>query len=73
MLSSELVDQFHRDGFCSATGILSVGEIDALLADLQSICAGATVANHDSSRMEMEPNQPPDGTLVRREFVVPLQ
>jgi phytanoyl-CoA hydroxylase len=66
MLSSELVNQFHRDGFCSATGILLANDLNALLADLESILAGATVANYDSTHMEMEPNQPPDGTRVRR-------
>jgi len=66
MLSSELVDQFHRDGFCAATGLLSSEELKALLADLESSSAGATVANHDSTRMEMEPNQPPEGRRVRR-------
>jgi phytanoyl-CoA hydroxylase len=66
MLSPELVNQFQRDGFCSATGILPAGEINALLAELESISAGATLAQHDSTRMEMEPNQPPDGTRVRR-------
>ena len=66
MLSSELVNQFHRDGFCSATGILSRDELNALLADVESISAGATVANHDSTRSEMEPNQAQDGTSVRR-------
>jgi phytanoyl-CoA hydroxylase len=66
MLSSELVNQFHRDGFCSASGILSAAELDALLADLESISAGATLINHDSTRLEMEPNQAPDGTRVRR-------
>ncbi len=66
MLSSEQVRQFQRDGFCLATNILPRGDLHALLADLESISTGATVANHDSSRMEMEPNQPPDGTRVRR-------
>jgi phytanoyl-CoA hydroxylase len=66
MLSSELVNQFHRDGFCSATGILPDGELIALLENLESISAGATAANHDSTRMEMEPDQAPDGTAVRR-------
>jgi phytanoyl-CoA hydroxylase len=66
MLSTEQVNQYHRDGFCSTAGILPDGELDALLADLQSISAGATVANHDSSRMEMEPGQAPDGARVRR-------
>jgi len=66
MLSSEQVVQFHRDGYCLSSGILPDSEIKALLADLESVSAGATLANHDSTRMEMEPNQGPDGTRLRR-------
>ena len=66
MLSAELVNQFQRDGFCSAPGILSCGDLNDLLTEVESLASGATVANHDSSRLEMEPNQAPDGTRVRR-------
>lgn len=66
MLSAELLNQFHRDGFCSMTGILPDSELNALLDDLETISAGATVANHDSSRMEMEPRQGPRGDRIRR-------
>src|SRR2546423_14921756 len=66
MLSSERVRQFERDGYCSATGFLSRETVDALLAELESVSAGATLAHHDASRMEMEPNQGPEGTRVRR-------
>ena len=38
----------------------------ALLADMEAICAGNTLARHDKSRLEMEPDQGPDGALVRR-------
>lgn len=66
MLSDELVNQFHRDGFCSVPGILPHGEIRALVDEMEAISTGATAANHDSTRMEMEPGQPPDGTRIRR-------
>ena len=66
MLSPELADQFQRDGFCSVPGFLLKGQLNALLRDLESISSGATVANHDPARMEMEPNQAPDGTRIRR-------
>lgn len=68
MLSSELVNQFRRDGYCSATAFLSTAQVSALLVNLESISAGATVANHDTERMEMEPNQGAEGTLVRRVY-----
>jgi hypothetical protein len=66
MLPANLVNQFARDGFCSAPGILSKSELGDLLADLESICAGTSVARHDATRLEMEPNQAPEGTRIRR-------
>ncbi len=66
MLSPELVRQFEEDGFCAAPGGLDAGALDELLAELESISAGSTVAQHDSSRMEMEPDQALDGRHIRR-------
>jgi phytanoyl-CoA hydroxylase len=66
MLPADLVNQFARDGFCSAPGILSKQELGDLLDDLESICAGESVAKHDATRLEMEPNQVPGGTRIRR-------
>jgi len=66
MLSPELVDQFQQDGFCSAVTFLHPGEIAALLARMDAVCAGATVAQHDAGRLEMEPHQGPEGNRVRR-------
>jgi len=37
-----------------------------LLAGIKSVCAAATVAHHDAGRLEMEPNQAPEGNRVRR-------
>ena len=66
MLSADLVDQFRQDGFCAAPGFLSGAEVGAFLAGMESICAGATVAQHDAGRLEMEPDQGPEGNRVRR-------
>src|SRR5690348_909749 len=66
MLSADLVDQFRQDGFCAAPGFLSGAEGGAFLAGMESICAGATVAQHDAGRLEMEPDQGPEGNRVRR-------
>src|SRR5215813_3074202 len=66
MLSPELIDQFQQDGFCSAVTFLHPGEIAALLARMDAVCAGATVAQHDAGRLEMEPHQGPEGNRVRR-------
>ena len=64
--SAEQVQAYHRDGFTFLEGLLSPGEVEEILDDVESICAGNTLADHDETRMEMEPDQPPDGTSVRR-------
>lgn len=66
MRSAALVDQFQRDGFCSVPDFLDAEEIAVLLAGIKSVCAAATVAHHDAGRLEMEPNQAPEGNRVRR-------
>src|SRR5438270_9101947 len=66
MLTPEQVAQYHRDGFVVCPGLLEGTDVDALLADMETICAGNTLARHDQTRLEMEPSQGPDGTRVRR-------
>jgi hypothetical protein len=43
-----------------------MSETNALLASVEAICKDATLANHDKNRLEMEPQQQPEGKLVRR-------
>ena len=66
MLTTEQIAQYQRDGYTLFPGFLGSGQAEELLSDIESICAGNTLANHDKSRLEMEPNQPPDGASVRR-------
>lgn len=66
MLSQQQLEQFQEQGYAVQLSLLSPGEVQDLLADVESICAGATLVNHDASKLEMEPNQGPEGTLVRR-------
>ena len=66
MLPAELVEQFRHDGFCAAPGFLMREEVAGFLAGIESVCSGATVAHHDAGRMEMEPDQGPEGKRVRR-------
>jgi hypothetical protein len=66
VLSDDKVEQFQRDGFTVAEGFLSAAEVKELLDDTDRICAGSTLADHDKSRIEMEPKQQPDGARVRR-------
>jgi len=66
MLSPELVDQFQQDGFCTAEGFLTREEVAGFLKSMERVCAGATVDRHDATRVEMEPDQGPEGGQVRR-------
>lgn len=66
MLSKKQVEQFHRDGYTVFPGFLDRDEVDAFLKDAEEACVGNTFAQHDKTRLEMEPDQPPEGTKVRR-------
>jgi hypothetical protein len=66
MLTNVQVEQYKSQGFCVAHSFLSDTESSPLLDEIESICAGSTLARHDGSRLEMEPNQPADGGKVRR-------
>jgi len=68
MLTTEQLAQYHRDGYTLVPGFLSHEEAGALLSDIESVCAGNTLANHDKSRLEMEPNQASGGAFVRRVY-----
>ena len=66
MLTSDQVAQFQRDGFAVSPGFLTSERVRRILAEVETICDGNTLADHDASRMEMEPDQSPDDTAVRR-------
>jgi Phytanoyl-CoA dioxygenase (PhyH) len=66
MLTREEVEQFNGDGYAVHPGFLSPDEVGLLLKNVETISRGNTLANHDKTRLEMEPKQPPDGTRVRR-------
>jgi phytanoyl-CoA hydroxylase len=66
MLTPHQVSDFKSLGYTVSSGFLTASEVADLLQDVEAISAGNTRAKHDASRMELEPNQGPDGTLVRR-------
>jgi len=68
MLSEQQVKEYGEQGYTVQSSLLSTSDVRAILADVESICAGATLANHDTNRLEMEPKQGPEGTLVRRVY-----
>jgi phytanoyl-CoA hydroxylase len=66
MLTAPQIQQFNTDGYTVFPGLLTAGEVEALLAATGQATAGHTLAKHDTDRLEMEPDQPPEGTAVRR-------
>lgn len=68
MLKREEIEQFSREGYAVHPEFLSHDDVSALLKEIEGISKGNTLAKHDKTRLEMEPNQPPEGTLVRRVY-----
>jgi phytanoyl-CoA hydroxylase len=66
MLVAEQVRQYREKGFCVYPGFFSDQDVAILVQEIKDISRGATLANHDATRLEMEPDQGPDGTRVRR-------
>lgn len=66
MFTASQLEQYRREGHVLYPDFLSPAEIAALRADAEAIAAGNTLASHDKTRLEMEPNQPPEGRLIRR-------
>lgn len=66
MLTQAQVEQYNEQGYTVCQHFLAESEVREMLSEIGSISAGNTLEKHDKSRMEMEPNQPPDGNSVRR-------
>jgi phytanoyl-CoA hydroxylase len=66
MLPPQQVAQYHEEGFTVLHEFLSPAAVGAILSDIHDLTSAATVAHHDSSRVEMEPHQGPAGKKVRR-------
>ena len=66
MLTPQQVSQYNEEGFAVLHEFLSRDAVDAILSDIEDLTATSTVAHHDATRVEMEPNQGPDGKKVRR-------
>jgi len=66
MLTREQKSTYREKGYLLLPEYLSPSEVETLRAAVDGISAGNTRARHDSARVEMEPDQPPEGTRVRR-------
>jgi len=62
------IEQYKSDGYFLYKDLLSESQVAHFLSEIDRVCAGSTVAEHDSTRLEMEPNQPLTGKRVRRVY-----
>ena len=66
MLSNTQITEYHQAGYAVCPNFLTSDEVTQLSAETERISSGNTLASHDKNRLEMEPDQPPNGTKVRR-------
>jgi phytanoyl-CoA hydroxylase len=59
-------EQYKKDGWTVCPDFLSNEEVSEFLNEIKKISKGNTLQNHDKGWIEMEPQQAPDGTRVRR-------
>src|ERR1039458_7880152 len=65
-LTLQQIAQYNEEGHTVRHESLNRAAVDAILAEIKDLTSQATVAHHDSTRLEMEPNPSPDGKKVRR-------
>ena len=58
--------QYSEEGYAVYPDLLDAREVRRLISEIERISGNNTLARHDKSRLEMEPDQQPDGKLVRR-------
>lgn len=65
-LNQQQIHEYERSGFLVYPEFLDARQLTHFLHTMDDISAGNTLANHDKARVEMERNQPPTGSLIRR-------
>src|ERR1700730_8116810 len=66
MLEHHQTEQYKRDGWTTCPDFLNNKEVSNFLSDIETICQGSTLESHNKGRLEMEPHQALEGTLIRR-------
>jgi hypothetical protein len=65
-LSRQHLEEYNRNGYTLSPGFLDSMQLESLLRTIEEVSGGNTLEKHDKDRVEMETNQPPTGTLIRR-------
>ena len=58
--------EYDENGYAFYPELVDPNQLKILLAEIDRISDGNTLAAHDKTRLEMEPDQKSDGRLVRR-------
>lgn len=66
MFNKIQIDQYNDDGFTIFPNFLEYKQIQLFTELIETITSGNTLAKHDTSKMEMEPDQEESGNKVRR-------
>jgi phytanoyl-CoA hydroxylase len=66
VLNNQGIQDYFQNGYTVWQSLLGSHQVKDLLKEIDCICGDNTLASHDKSRLEMEPDQPPHGMLVRR-------
>ena len=66
MLSKTQIQEYHTQGFLCVPDFLSPNLIATFLETADEVISSNTANDFDSTRVEMEPDQSPSGTKVRR-------
>ncbi len=66
MLTELQIREYREKGWTVAPALVDQRKVSDLLSEMTYICAENTLETHDKTRMEMEPDQPPQGSAVRR-------
>ena len=66
MLNKKQIDQYNEDGFTTFPNFLKSTQIQRFIEVIETITRGNSLEKHDTSKMEMEPDQEKTGNKVRR-------
>ena len=57
MLNKQQIDQYNDEGFTIFSNFLNSAQIQLFIEEIEMITRGNTLVKHDTSKLEMEPDQ----------------
>ena len=68
MISDEQIADYNEQGYTVCENLIHEETLTKIRQELDDVASGSTLANFDAEKLEMEPDQADDGTLIRRIF-----